>query len=128
MADQQAQDTLRQSHQVAQSALQSAHAVVSKGAQQAMQPPQAHPEIMGALQQLMQGQQAQGQGGQPGQGGPGGGLPDPNDLVQQDPAMAAAYADGILHALSQMVMASGMPQGPSMPAQPPNVGGENTGY
>ncbi len=92
-----------------------------------------HPALMQALQSL------HGKVDQLGQGGPGddqaqdsptspGSLPDPQDLVEQDPQMAAGYAEAIMQALASMLMNSAAaPGGAAMGAdqQPtPNVGGE----
>lgn len=97
-----------------------------------------HPALMQALQSLhgKVDQLGQGAAGVPGddqaQDSPTspGSLPDPQDLVEQDPQMAAGYAEAIMQALASMLMNSasapgGAPMGADQQAAP-NVGGEGT--
>jgi hypothetical protein len=120
MADQQAQDTLTQSHKIAKAAGDAHISAIS--------------HIHGALVKAAQAAGAQGTPppdpsapGGPAAGGPGG-MPSAEDLVNQDPAAAADLADGIIKALHGLIMSYAQPAGNGMPVAPPDVGGENIGY
>lgn len=129
------EQTLAQSHAVAQQAAGAHSAALSKMHAQITNAPDGggQMQMLQAIHGMLSGGGAPGGPQGPGDSEGPGDLPDPETLVQQDPQAAMSYAEAIMAAIAHLLMnsasaPSGAPEPDDQAAGPAVGGGEGPAY